>query len=83
MIWHLLFLFVIINLIQAWFILSCGLLLKGGIAVGLIEAVELPLTIYLILKGEPVVFLVIVAVETIQWLGIAYFTLRDKKVDST
>ena len=67
----LILLFVTINIIQTWLILSYKLLIRGGIIVGLIEAVEVPLIIYLILQDGLMVFLVLVVTEIIQWLTIA------------
>ena len=68
--------FVTINIIQTWLILSCKLLVKGGMTIALIEAVEVPLMIYLILKDGLIIFFVVVVTEIIQWLSIAYLTLR-------
>jgi len=68
--------FVIINIIQTWLILSYKLLIKGGITIALIEAVEIPLMIYLILKDGLIIFFVVMVTEIIQWLSIAYLTLK-------
>lgn len=69
-------LFVIINIIQTWLILSYKFLIKGGVIVGLIEAVEVPLIIYLVLEYGSIAFFVVVVTEIIQWLTIAYLTLK-------
>jgi hypothetical protein len=74
--WFFLLLFVIINIIQTWLILKCKLLIRGGITVGLIELLEAPLIIYLLLKDGFIIFFVVVATEVIQWLFIAYFTTK-------
>jgi len=68
--------FVIINIIQTWLILSYKFLIKGGVIVGLIEAVEVPLIIYLVLEHGSIAFFVVVVTEIIQWLTIAYLTLK-------
>jgi len=70
--------FIIINIVQTWLIFTYKLLIKGGIIIGTMEAVELPLIIYLIIKGGIIVFLVVVFVEVIQWSVIAYFSTRSK-----
>jgi len=74
----LIFIFVIINIIQTWLIFTYKLLIKGGIIIGAMEAIEVPLIIYIIIKGGIVGFLVVVFVEIIQWPTIAYFATRDK-----
>jgi len=68
--------FIIINIVQTWLIFTYKLLIKGGIIIGTMEAVELPLIIYLIIKGGIIVFLVVVFVEVIQWSVIAYFSTK-------
>ncbi|MFC1663551.1 hypothetical protein ACFL0A_00230 [Patescibacteria group bacterium] len=70
-------LFVIINVIQTWLIFTYKLLIKGGIMIGAMEMIEIPLIIYLIIKGGVTGFLIIVFVETIQWMTIAYLTLKN------
>ena len=70
--------FVIINIIQTWLILTYRLLTKGGIIIGLIEAIEFPVLILLILKGGMAGFLTIVIVEFVQWTTIALLSLRGK-----
>jgi len=42
------------------------------------EAVEIPIILYLIIKGGIIGFLIVVVVETVQWLTIAYFSTRSK-----
>ena len=74
----LILIFVIINIVQTWLIFTYKLLIKGGIIIGTMEAVELPLIIYLIIKGGIIGFLVVVFVEIVQWSVIAYFTTRSK-----
>ncbi|OIP75861.1 hypothetical protein CO121_01585 [bacterium (Candidatus Gribaldobacteria) CG_4_9_14_3_um_filter_36_15] len=70
--------FVIINIVQTWLILTYRLLTKGGIIIGLIEAIEFPVLILLILKGGMAGFLTIVIVEFVQWTTIALLSLRGK-----
>jgi len=72
----LILIFIIINIVQTWLIFTYKLLIKGGIIIGTMEAVELPLIIYLIIKGGIIVFLVVVFVEVIQWSVIAYFSTK-------
>ena len=74
----LIIIFVTINIAQTWLIFTYKLLIRGSIMIGAIEAVEIPLIIYLIIKGGIVGFLVVVFVETTQWLAIAYFSTRGK-----
>ena len=74
----LILIFVIINIVQTWLIFTYKLLIKGGIIIGAIEAIEIPLIIYLIIKGGIIGFLVVVFVEIVQWLAIAYFSTRSK-----
>ena len=68
--------FVIINVVQTWLILSYKLLIKGGIMIGLIEGIELPVLILLILKGGMAGFLTIVIVEVTQWMFIAFMCTK-------
>ena len=70
--------FVIINIVQTWLILTYRLLTKGGIIIGLIEAIEFPVLILLILKGGMAGFLTIVIVEFVQWTTVALLSLRGK-----
>jgi len=74
----LILIFVIINIVQTWLIFTYKLLIKGGIIIGAIEAIEIPLIIYLIIKGGIIGFLLVVFVEIVQWLAIAYFSTRSK-----
>jgi len=74
----LILIFVTINIVQTWLIFTYKLLIKGGIIIGGMEAIEIPLIIYLILKGGIIGFLVVVFVEIIQWSIIAYFSTRSK-----
>jgi len=78
LLFFLILIFVTINVVQTWLIFTYKLLIKGGIIIGTMEAVELPLIIYLIIKGGIIVFLVVVFVEVIQWSVIAYFSTRSK-----
>ena len=74
----LILIFVIINIVQTWLIFTYKLLIKGGIIIGGLEAIEIPLIIYLISKGGIIGFLVVVFVEIVQWSVIAYFSTRSK-----
>ncbi len=69
--------FVTINIIQTWLILSIKNLKKGGLIIGLIEVVEFSLMIYLFLERELMIFLLLVITEIVQWLSIAYFTTKS------
>jgi len=62
----LILIFVTINIVQTWLIFTYKLLIKGGIIIGGMEAIEIPLIIYLILKGGIIGFLVVLFVEIIQ-----------------
>ena len=73
----LILIFIIINIVQTRLIFAYKLLVKGGMIIGAMEAVEIPLIIFLIIKGGVVGFLVVVLVETVQWLTIAYFSTRS------
>ena len=70
--------FITINIVQTWLILTYKLLVKGGIIIGLIEAIEFPVLILLVLKGGMAGFLVVVIVEFVQWTTIAFLSLRGK-----
>jgi len=70
--------FIIINIVQTWLILTYKLLVKGGIIIGLIEAIEFPVLIGLILKGGITGFLIVVIVEIIQWTTIAFLSSSSK-----
>ena len=70
--------FVIINIVQTWLIFTYKLLIKGGIIIGAMEAIEIPLIIYLIIKEGIIGFLIVVFVEIVQWSVIAYFSTRSK-----
>lgn len=72
----LILLFVTINVVQTWLIFTFKLLIRGGIIVGLMEATEIPLIFYLILKGGIIGFLAVVFVEIVQWSIIAYLTTK-------
>ena len=74
----LILIFVIINIVQTWLIFTYKLLIKGGIIIGAMEAIEIPLIIYLIIKEGIIGFLIVVFVEIVQWSVIAYFSTRSK-----
>jgi len=73
----LILIFIIINVVQTWLIFVYKLLIKGGLIIGAMEAVEIPIILYLIFKGGIIGFLIVVVVETVQWLVIAYFSTRS------
>ncbi len=74
----LILIFIIINIVQTWLILTYKLLIKGGIIIGLIEGIELPVLILLILKGGITGFLTVVTVEIVQWTTIAFLSSNSK-----
>jgi len=74
----LILIFVIINIVQTWLIFTYKLLIKEGIIIGAMEAIEIPLIIYLIIKEGIIGFLIVVFVEIVQWSVIAYFSTRSK-----
>ena len=74
----LILIFVTINIVQTWLIFTYKLLIKGGMIIGAMEAIEIPLIIYLIIKGGIIGFLVVVFVEIVQWSFIAYFSTKSK-----
>jgi len=70
--------FVIINIAQVWLILFFKNLIWGGVIVGLMEALEFSLMVYLLLKKELTIFLLVVSIEILEWLIIAYFSTKSK-----
>ena len=74
----LILIFVIINIVQTWLVFAYKPLIKGGIIIGAMEAVEIPIILYLIFKGGIIGFLTVVVVEMVQWLVIAYFATKSK-----
>jgi hypothetical protein len=70
--------FVIINIIQVWLILFFKSLIKGGMIVGLMEAFEFCIMIYLLLRKELAIFFLVVSIEVLEWLSIAYFSTKSK-----
>lgn len=70
--------FITINIIQTWLIFTYKFLIRGGLIIGAMEAAEVPLIIYLIIKGGIIGFLAVVFVEIVQWLVIAYFSTKSK-----
>lgn len=72
----LILIFVTINIVQTWLIFSYKLLIKGGMIIGLMEAVEFSLMIYLFSKRELMIFFALVFIEMVQWLSIAYFATK-------
>ena len=78
LLFFLILIFVTINIVQTWLIFTYKLLIKGGMIIGAMEAIEIPLIIYLIIKGGIIGFLVVVFVEIVQWSFIAYFSTKSK-----
>jgi uncharacterized membrane protein len=76
-IYFLIGIFIIINIIQTWFILFYNSLSKGGLIVAVIEIMEFPLMIYMLYQNNVTAFLVIVITEAIQLLSIAYFSTKN------
>ena len=74
----LILIFVTINIVQTWLIFTCKHLIRGGIAIGLMEAIEIPILIYLLIKGGITGLLVVIFVEIAQWSTIAYFSTKSK-----
>jgi hypothetical protein len=70
--------FVIINIIQVWLILFFKSLIRGGMIVGLMEALEFSIMIYLLLRKELTIFFLVVSIEVLEWLSIAYFSTKSK-----
>lgn len=64
-------LYVIIEIIQTWFIVFEKRIAKGLKIIILTEIVELPLELYLILQGDPLIILLVIAVMVLQGLAIA------------
>lgn len=69
-------LFILFNIIQTIVILNYRLILKGIIVIIGIEALEIPLVVYLIMNGEVKGFIIIVMVEIIQWLVISFLSIK-------
>ena len=69
-------LFILVNIIQTIIILNYRLLLKGTAMIVGIEALEIPLIVYLFVNGEIKIFITIVMVEIIQWLAIAFLLIQ-------
>ncbi|MFQ6050043.1 MAG: hypothetical protein ACE5J0_03370 [Candidatus Paceibacterales bacterium] len=70
MIIQLLILFIFIEVIQAWLILFEKRIFKGVWGIILTEILELPLELYLILRGELSIILIVISVMALQWLAI-------------
>ncbi|MFH1036731.1 MAG: hypothetical protein V1756_01510 [Patescibacteria group bacterium] len=70
--------FVIINIGQIWLNFHCKSLLKGGLIIGLAELIELPLLIYILLKGCGACILVAFLTEAIHWTTIVFLSTRSK-----
>jgi len=64
------------HVIEIWLIFTYKKLIKGGLILGVIASIDIPLIIYLITKGGVTGFLIVVFVETTEWLLIPYLTLK-------
>lgn len=73
----LILIFITINIIQTWLIFAKRRLVKGGIIIGFLEAIEFLLMVYLFLQRELLIFYILVATEIVQWLAVAYFATKD------
>ena len=62
--------YILIEIIQTWFIIFEKRLRRGIKTIILIEVLELPLEIYLILQGETLIILLLVLVMVLQELAI-------------
>ncbi len=69
--------FVIINIVQIWLIFTRKSLIRGGIIIGFLEAIEFILMVYLFLQKELLIFSVLAITEIVQWLVVAYFATKD------
>jgi len=69
--------FVIINIVQTWLVFRLKSLIKGGIIIGFLEAIEFFLMVYLFLIKELLIFSILIVIETVQWLTIAYLATKD------
>ena len=72
----LLIIFVIKHIVEIWLIFTYKKLIKGGIILGAMEAIEIPIIVYLIINGGIVMFLIVVFTEIIEWLIIPYLTFK-------
>jgi len=69
--------FVIINIVQTWLVFRLKSLIKGGIIIGFLEAIEFFLMVYLFLIKELLIFSILIVIEPVQWLTIAYLATKD------
>jgi hypothetical protein len=46
--------------------------------IGLMEALEFSIMVYLLLKKELIIFFLVVSIEILEWLSIAYFSTKSK-----
>ncbi|MBI4101507.1 MAG: hypothetical protein HY443_00890 [Candidatus Nealsonbacteria bacterium] len=64
--------FIVFEIIQTWFILFEKNIFRGVKGVAIAELIESPLMIFLILQGNPQIILLIVSIEIIQWILVAF-----------
>lgn len=65
-----LILYIFIEIIQTWFIIFEKRLHRGIKVIVLIEILELPLELYLILQGEVLIILLVISVMVLQWSAV-------------
>lgn len=68
--------FLLIEICQGWLMVCCKSLIRGGLIIAIIETVEFPLEVYLILGGGIAGFLTVVFLNIFFWLAIAYCVLK-------
>lgn len=64
--------FIAFEIIQTWFILFEKKIFKGVKGVAITELLESPLMLFLILQGDPKIILLVVSIEILQWLLVAF-----------
>jgi len=76
LLFFLILIYVAKHVIEIWLLFTYKKLIKGGVILGVMESIDIPLIIYLIIKGGVMAFLVVVFVEVTEWLIILYLTLK-------
>ena len=71
MVIQLLILFILVEIVQTWFLLFEKRFFRGIKGVILTEILESALILYLILQGKPLIIFFVILMEVIQWLTIA------------
>lgn len=70
MIIPLLILFIGIEIIQTWFLIFEKKFLRGTKGIVLTELLELPLALYLIVRGDTLIILIVISATILHWLAI-------------